>query len=140
MLLYWKLSIHASTLTPRYTLARNPYIVSDLLLYRQCPCGEIGSCTTPGSNCNCDGNGFITSYDYGKLTDKNQLPVTKLVFGRISGISKAYHTLSALYCGPRQFGRYFPDYFMSVCNCYYSINFYLFSSLLQLPFFSHYEY
>ncbi|KAK2145704.1 hypothetical protein LSH36_662g04064 [Paralvinella palmiformis] len=70
----------------------------------KCPCGEIGSCTTPGSNCNCDGNGFITSYDYGKLTDKNQLPVTKLVFGRISGISKAYHTLSALYCGPRQFG------------------------------------
>jgi len=48
-----------------------------------CYCHAQGSCVTPEALCNCDAGESAWSYDDGQLTDRNQLPVTKLNFGHL---------------------------------------------------------
>ena len=64
-----------------------------------CYCHLQDSCISKEHRCNCDAGESIWSYDDGQLTDKDQLPVTKLNFGNFyeEGQAAKFH-LGPLYC------------------------------------------
>jgi len=64
-----------------------------------CYCHAQGTCLTPEALCNCDAGEAAWSYDDGQLTDRSQLPVTKLNFGHLDGEGQeARFQLGPLYC------------------------------------------
>lgn len=71
----------------------------------QCACGTLGVCQTEGSDCNCDGSDKTKLVDYGRIVDKDVLPVTLVAFGGLTGRMKASFYVSPLHCGPKQVGR-----------------------------------
>ena len=66
----------------------------------KCACGMNNSCADSRRGCNCDKNDATEWLeDSGLLTEKTQLPVTKLKFGDTSaGVELGYHTLGKLKC------------------------------------------
>ena len=69
----------------------------------KCVCGQIGSCATQTSNCNCDGSASGRKDD-GKIIDKELLPIKKIYIGGLIGYQKMAITLGPVTCGPKPFG------------------------------------
>ncbi len=64
-----------------------------------CYCHLQDSCISRDHRCNCDAGESIWTYDDGQLTDRAQLPVTKLNFGNFyEGGQSAKFYLGPLYC------------------------------------------
>ena len=76
-----------------------------IILSVQCPCGELGTCITAGSPCNCDGSHTDTARDEGRITNREQLPIVGFVLGGTNKKKKAYFYATPLKCGPKQFGQ-----------------------------------
>ncbi|XP_074654579.1 SCO-spondin-like [Tubulanus polymorphus] len=72
----------------------------------KCACGMTDSCFRPGLACNCDANDQVWRSDTGWITDKNDLPVTKIRAGDTGakrkgsqeGFEQGYWSLGPLIC------------------------------------------
>ena len=66
---------------------------------RMCACGMTNSCDVPNTNCSCDANDSVWRFDEGYLSDKETLPVTKVLFGDTGRrVEEGYHTIGKLIC------------------------------------------
>ncbi|XP_046641561.1 uncharacterized protein LOC124326839 [Daphnia pulicaria] len=64
-----------------------------------CQCGIDGQCVDAAVKCNCDSMAPVQLTDYGVITDKEILPITRLNFGRTQlDTSSGVHTLGRFEC------------------------------------------
>lgn len=64
-----------------------------------CSCGIQGNCADPNLLCNCDSVAPAALFDEGYIQNKEQLPISRLNFGRTSAAySSGEHTLGRLRC------------------------------------------
>nr|CAH0110895.1 unnamed protein product [Daphnia galeata] len=64
-----------------------------------CQCGIQNSCIDSNLKCNCDADAPMSLYDEGEITKKEDLPISRLNFGRTAPeASSGVHTLGKLKC------------------------------------------
>lgn len=69
-------------------------------------CGQFRKCYDYKANCNCDGGDEDkTKQDEGRIADKSQLPIRKLVVGGETALNEGKTKIYDVRCAPRPIGK-----------------------------------